>query len=236
MKPLGLSYVCLFVALLGGCSPLGLRPNRDHRTSVGTAFFIGQTGSLLTAAHVVKDCGGIQVLSRTILPTVARVVWQDNQRDVALLRIDQSVPVAGLSIASGVSPATAFDVYGYAAPAEAAFVRVVHPVAVNSIMRRGIPVETGDVLWLSDPAIVSGWSGSPVVDHATGQVVGVVLAVSDHPVATDFADGFHLSSLALAAGVDALRTIPSAVTNRTKYKDQIRPSASDIIVRVVCVR
>ncbi|HEY8290347.1 MAG TPA: serine protease, partial [Acetobacteraceae bacterium] len=90
-------------------------PRRNELTA-GTGFFVASDGSLLTAAHVVRDCRQARILSRFVPFTPAVILATDPKQDIALLRAPRAHPPAILTLAPRPTSRNVF-ILGYPAPA-----------------------------------------------------------------------------------------------------------------------
>ena len=148
---------------------------RPASRSFGTGFFVTADGYALTNHHVIEDCRSIAMLTdRGSLP--ARVVRQDEQNDLALLRVDAAANVAFATfrLSPGIRPGDSIVVPGFPLP---------------TVLQNGLNVTVGNVsslagirgntalLQMTAP-VQPGNSGGPLLDM-TGHVVGVVVSKLD---------------------------------------------------------
>lgn len=157
------------------------------RTDFGTAFLVGRDAAgvayAVTAAHVVEDVGGRGLVLVEARP--ARVVaYGDHEgaNDVAVLEVDVAPerPSLGLGHPPGGNRAcTVFgfrQLYGGVRGAR----RIDGTLDVGVLTTDGAPVASWNLRLEEEPP--PGYSGSPVVDRQTGEVVGVAsLAMPGHP-------------------------------------------------------
>lgn len=142
----------------------------------GTGFFVGDDGTMLTAAHVVSGCARMQVISKYLPRTWASLVVADQDHDIAVLRAVGVHPPAIAHIAA-VSPASGrLFVLGYPASAD-----LVTPAETWATVENAkFPASIGplgdpkELLWMSAPDVEHGYSGGPIYDPKLGAVVGLV--------------------------------------------------------------
>jgi S1-C subfamily serine protease len=162
--------------------PPGARPaerrSGARAASSGTGFFVGEDGSLLTAAHVVPDCSRIQVTSPFFPPTAATIVATDKTNDIALLRAASGRPPAILPLGRPSPNSHALFTVGY--PADNG-----KPTRVESwgtlenermTMLAGMSGDSRQTVWLQNHAITHGFSGGAILDAVGGGAVGLVKA------------------------------------------------------------
>jgi branched-chain amino acid transport system substrate-binding protein len=150
----------------------------DGGNRQGTGFFIDSAGHVVTAAHVVEGTTCVSVLDQNGRVHQGSVLGTDRIADVALIRL--SVPGAirtYLSIASDAALRPGQPILVLAgnrvegAPSE----------QKGTIRRTGVDLTVDDrylrgQLELDGIQTVRGSSGGPVLDAATGKVVGLVVA------------------------------------------------------------
>ena len=142
----------------------------------GTGFFIGQDGTILTAAHVVDGCASTQVVSRYLPKTSARIVATDTGQDLALLRA-RVRPPALLSLTDRPPGNGELIVYGYPAQSDALIPSETTGRARPDLRRRANWADNPG-LWIEAGGVRPGFSGGPVVTEegeAVGLIKGVVL-------------------------------------------------------------
>lgn len=183
-------------------------PEEAHRSvilvvcdsgSFGTGWWVNDEGYLVTAYHVVDDCGGIQLL-RTPWSSRAVVVAHDPHLDVAVLRSLDPPPGGAEPLPLSFDVKLGDEVYVVGYPVQL-YLEVGEDMAAFS----GAPrLLRASVAWLHpaapyftfQPATDAGNSGGPVVSARTGGVVGIVVYARPGVVATEFV-GLRMDALAL---------------------------------------
>lgn len=155
----------------------------------GTAFFVGRDASgsafAVTAAHVVEQVGGAEAVVIGTRP--ARLVVQGHPKgadDVAVLEVDVPLDMRPLPLGRAPGDDRPCTVVGFRELyGEVRQMRRIEGTFGSSVLTTGgAPVGSWN-LRLDEPA-PPGYSGSPVVDRATGEVVGVAsLAVASGAIA-----------------------------------------------------
>ncbi|TGE00535.1 serine protease [Methylobacterium nonmethylotrophicum] len=153
------------VAALPPATPPAAKP----RDSSGTGFFVGGSGEVLTNAHVVEDCGRVEV--RGPLGAVpAQVVARDAANDLAILRTGLTPPkVAALRM--GIRLGEPVAAFGY--PLAGVLSTSGNFTLGNVTALTGLGDNTS-YLQVSAP-VQPGNSGGPLLD-GNGNFVGVVTA------------------------------------------------------------
>ena len=140
--------------------------------SSGTGFFISPDGSVMTVAHVVKDCRTIQIASRYLKSTPAQLLAFDAANDVALIRAPRVRPPALLAFSPKPSGTARLAIYGYPGDGD-----TLIPTETRGVLRTDRPNYAGadkrDLLWMDAAAVRAGFSGGPVLGP-DGDVIGVI--------------------------------------------------------------
>ena len=143
--------------------------------SLGTAFYVDETGRLLTNYHVVRDCKAVTVLPSSGEEKPARVLTIDAKEDMALLQADtkpRAVAVFRLEEGAGREPAVA--TVGYPDQGLPPREPIVTSGVLLGVAARGLPEER--LVIRAD--IRKGNSGGPLFDNR-GLVIGMVNAKID---------------------------------------------------------
>ncbi|HVJ55181.1 MAG TPA: serine protease [Aliidongia sp.] len=223
----------------------GLHPDRPaafegvQQHSVGTGFAVAPK-ALLTNDHVVRACAKVSVqIGGAGSPLIlARVDAEDEQQDLALLRID--APVADYALFEGnfkrVDPSELFIV-GFPALG----LPVIEPVLVTAEARPIDLTTTKPRLQFSGD-VRHGNSGSPLFDNF-GAVVGIVTQAIDSPGVYS-RTGVLVTDIGVAVAghtiLDFLRKHAVAASvgeRRTPFAEAERlPESKKIVARIVCWR
>jgi hypothetical protein len=140
---------------------------------VGSGFIASPDGFIVTCAHVVKNARKVFVKFKNLFPE-AKVVAFDDDRDVALLKVEVEHPYAKLPFlrVGDEIPDIGTDIltYGYPRPWTFGY----DPNATSGVVQRkaGMNDEPGYIT--IDCKIFSGNSGGPVVSRESKTVVGIV--------------------------------------------------------------
>jgi serine protease Do len=194
-------------ALIAGAKPSVLpigtvNPTDNPRfTFRGTGFVVGDGNHVVTAAHVLPPPDDPAALARltALLPSqresrALKLVAADRVHDVALLRFDGSA-LAALPLAApdGVREGQAVALIGFPLGGALGFAPVTHRGIVASLTSSSLPapssrqLEPGAVARLRegsfqllqlDAVAYPGNSGGPLLDAASGQVIGVMNMVA----------------------------------------------------------
>jgi serine protease Do len=145
------------------------QPQGDEGAEVriGAGFLIDASGLAVTAAHVVQGCDVIAVKLADQRVVQAHKIGEDEDTDIALIRLPVSVPVPAFGRSSLLRPGDWVLAIG-------------EPYGLNRSVSAGIVggkdrhfAEEGDVLYIqSDLALNPGNSGGPLID-SSGTVVGM---------------------------------------------------------------
>jgi len=164
--------VDMFEQMFGG------RTGQRARAGIGSGFIVRSEGVIVTNAHVVSGASRITVATRDGTTYDAKLIGEDDQNDIAVLRIDaKGLPVSPLGTSSdlivgewSIAIGNPFGfVLGNSEPSVS--VGVISAVGRNITARS----EGGGVyldMVQTDAAINPGNSGGPLV-NANGEVIGV---------------------------------------------------------------
>jgi len=187
------------VVVIGTLNPVD-NPRFGFR---GSGFVIGDGTLVATGAHVVPGPSELEALDRlaVLLPgdgragetRAARVVTVDRAHDLALLKIDgPALPALPLADADSVQQGQGVVLLGFPIGGVLGFSTVAHQGIVAAITQAALPAQTSRQLderniahiRRADFAILQldatafpGNSGGPLLDAASGAVVGVMSMV-----------------------------------------------------------
>lgn len=181
-----------------------LNPVDNPRFSFrGSGFAVGDGTLVATGAHVVPGPTEVELLERltVVIPgdgrtagtRTARVVAVDRTHDLAVLKIDgPALPALALADADSVQQGQGVVLLGFPIGGALGFVTVAHQGIVAAITQAALPAPTSrqldergiahirrtDFAVLQLDAIAyPGNSGGPLLDAASGAVVGVMSMV-----------------------------------------------------------
>ena len=150
---------------------------------LGSGVHIGH-GYILTAAHVVRNQSSIVVRAEAGGTATARLLWLNEGKDVALLKVDLDLGTAHLDCRV---PKVGESIEAVGNPLSFEFVHTFGKVAGG--LRNAGDIEE---VFLASLAVAPGMSGGPVFD-SDGRLVGIVSALmmwsnmmSSAPLAVSF--------------------------------------------------
>ena len=157
--------------------PFDLFPQREQSTSTGSGFLISAAGYILTNFHVIEGSdprSGVSVEFQDNVPRRATVIGEDQNNDLALLRVDlEGVPAVkplvlgdSTSVRVGDPTLAIGNPFGYDRTLTSGIV---------SALQRQIQAPNGfsiDNVIQTDAPINPGNSGGPLLD-AAGRVIGI---------------------------------------------------------------
>jgi hypothetical protein len=157
----------------------GSDPENKH---FGTGFIIHQEGSityLLTCAHVVSDVGGQEAVKAGGHSATVIASDSDNGFDLVVLRVEQQLESCEkLSLNISGNQGDSFITAGFYRPDKQILVQ-----KLDGVLHDKIGVVSPDLgnspAWHveiqgEEYLLQSGYSGSPVVDKASGKVLGII--------------------------------------------------------------
>lgn len=152
--------------------PVQGSPDGRRLASIGTAFYVDETGRLITNHHVVTDCQAVRIRLEGGLPQDATVLAVDAQHDLALLQTPERSP--GFAwFRSGGENGLSGSVLTVGFPDEG--LPTLLPIATPGTLLRAND-GLGHIIINAD--VHHGNSGSPIFDTG-GLVIGVVDAKLD---------------------------------------------------------
>jgi S1-C subfamily serine protease len=164
-------------------APAVSEPSTGRVVSTGTGFFVTAQGHALTNAHVIRGCAAVAAfIEGARIPAV--VIRSDERNDLALLRVQATLPVpfARFRAAPGIRPGEGVIAAGF---------------PLQQVLRNGLNITTGSVSAMSGiggnaalmqmtAPVQPGNSGGPLLD-AAGNVVGVVVSMLTETQNVNFA-------------------------------------------------
>lgn len=163
-----------------------LRPGQEYEeASIGSGFFISEDGYLLTNQHVIEGASEIIVNTRDQKEYQAKVVGQDYDSDLAVLKIAGSDPISALELGNSDLMLAGDWVVAIGNP-----YGLDQTVTVGVVSAKGRPVRLNDRVYRNliqtDAAINPGNSGGPLL-NIRGEVVGINTAVNAQAQGIGFA-------------------------------------------------
>ncbi len=219
---------------VGPFPPDRLRPPADATTQAsGTGFFVG-VRTVITAAHVVSECRSIRRVSQYLAPTEAVLATIDAEHDIAVLYAAAPAP-AHLAIAEHAAPPSRALVYGFPATARRDVPDSTWATLVNDRLGDSAVLEKDPrtLLWMQNRDIAQGYSGGPILNPATGKVLGIVRALID-PQRAAAAYGIVTPDLSIGPGTMPLRTVLAGDSPDPDDTDDIFTRARKATVHVFC--
>lgn len=140
----------------------------------GTAFFFAADGSLLSNAHVTRDCPRMTVETPDGRRLRGRVVATSTELDLALIASDETPPAVARFSRDDIAPGARADLIGY--PTQG--IAPEKPIFSAGSISREQANYRHPYRFLIEADVRSGNSGGPVLDER-GQVLGVVFAQLD---------------------------------------------------------
>jgi S1-C subfamily serine protease len=216
--------------------PAQKSPEGRRLASIGTAFYVDETGRLVTNHHVIADCEAVLIRFNGGLPQDATVLAVDAQHDLALLQASDRSP--GFAwFRSGGENGLSGSVVAVGFPDEG--LPTLLPVATPGRLLRAND-GLGHIIISAD--VHHGNSGGPIFD-ASGLVIGIVDAKLN--IARVFAQtGKQLDDtgvgVAAAAVVDFLQRTNTRFHTLDRSADTTAPHilelARSFVARAECWR
>ncbi len=189
----------------------------DNR--VGAGFIVSADGGVLSSAHLVEDADKVVLTMGDNSEVTAAVEKKDDERDLALLRLDRvNLPVVRFAGSGALKPGTKVAAVGSPLGLEGSVTEGV----ISAVDRE---IDGKNYLQI-DAALNEGNSGGPIIDER-GRVVGVATAVIKEAenvgfaIPSDEAIAF-LQQAGVAVNV-ALGAGPAATTTETQPVQQPSP-------------
>jgi len=161
-------------------------PRSSYEKGIGTGCIISADGYVLTNQHVVENAVKIEVKVRGVSEAIpARIVGQDHQLDLAVLKLESNRKFATLQMGNSDRMRVGDWVIAIGNP-----YGLDHTVTVGVVSAKGRPMTIGDReyknLIQTDAAINPGNSGGPLLS-ITGELIGINTAVNAQAQGIGFA-------------------------------------------------
>ena len=164
----------------------GITPRQNVQTGVGTGFLISDDGYILTNQHVIDKATSITVrMANNDTDYSAKVVGQDYELDLAVLKIDGNTKFTTLTLGDSDTIRVGEWVIAIGNP-----YGLDHTVTVGVVSAKGRPINIEKRVYRNliqtDAAINPGNSGGPLL-NTNGEVIGINTAVNSEPQGIGFA-------------------------------------------------
>jgi len=161
-------------------------PQQQMKQGIGSGFIISDDGYILTNEHVVSGAQEIQVSIVEIdKPVTARIVGEDEELDLAVLKVDVNKKLPTLKLGDSSSVNVGNWVIAIGNPYS-----LDHTVTVGVISAKGRPITVQGRryrnLLQTDASINPGNSGGPLL-NLQGEVIGINTAVNSQAQGIGFA-------------------------------------------------
>lgn len=154
--------------------------DEDNR-AFGTGFVIHQSAEaiyVLTCAHVVTDVGGEEVLQVENFSAEVAAFGEEEGLDLAVLKVEALWDKTPLHLGGQTEPGKPFMTEGFQLFSKTHLTRPLDGILGDQVglhsKRLGERIQAWDLEITDDYTLQPGYSGSPVVDTATNQVVAIV--------------------------------------------------------------
>jgi hypothetical protein len=151
------------------------------RRDFGTGFVIHrdeQAAYVLTCAHVVRDVGGSEQVRADGIPATVIALGEDDGFDLAVLRVEEPLNKPQLSLCVSGETGKRFILAGHYLQDKAILSRQISGKLGQQIglVSRGRKERTNawDLEIDGNYYLQPGYSGSPVIDETSGDVLGIV--------------------------------------------------------------
>lgn len=172
----------------------------------GSGVVFGGGLYLLTAHHVVAN-GTIMVIRPGITGISGTVVWSEEQRDLAIVKLEREISVPDVVFMKGMGVRKRQDVFALGFPSQMYRNEksIIGVKATKGIVSAMITDDQGVALYQFDAPANSGNSGGPLVD-GDGKIVGIVT----HKISSRGRTATPIEGIAYAVSIDeALPAIES---------------------------
>lgn len=170
----------------------GPESQRRHRTrSLGSGFVVDEKGYILTNAHVVDRADKIRVKLSSGDEYDAKVVGEDQETDLAVIRVEAGEQLAAAKIGDSDSMRQGDWVLAVGSPF--GLEQTVTAGIISATGRKNMTRSPWQQFLQTDAAINQGNSGGPLVNMA-GEVIGVNTAIFVTKTGGNFGIGFALPS------------------------------------------
>lgn len=144
----------------------------EDTTITGSGFLYNNKGDIITNAHVVKDANIINVRTSNARVYPAAIVGMSEETDIAVIRVPQMANQSAISVEKDGKAEIGDEVIALGSPH--GFQNTV-TVGIISGTERNFSVDDYDYenVYQISAQITHGNSGGPLIDRATGKVIGI---------------------------------------------------------------
>lgn len=158
-------------------------PDPEDQYGFGSGVIIDASGYILTSNHVIDSAGKIEVKLSNDKKFVAKLIGQDKETDLALIKVDseEPLPAAPLGDSDRLKPGQWVMAIGNPFVYD-------HTVTVGviSALNRNLGTNVFDNFIQTDAAINFGNSGGPLL-NVKGEVIGINTLISSQGTGIGFA-------------------------------------------------
>lgn len=141
----------------------------DPKWIFGSGFIIEKSGFIITNHHVIERASSVFIRSNNNLDK-ARIIIADSELDLALLKIDSSLPALPFQESAAKLSQTVFAL-GFPNPKEYGLAVSATEGTINSLTGHHDKMNHYQISTLVD----KGFSGGPLIDEKGGGIVGVLV-------------------------------------------------------------
>ena len=207
-----------------------------HRPSLGTGFIINTNGYIVTNNHVVEEAGEITVTLASKEEFEATLIGRDPKTDLALLRVDSSLPLPTVPFGDSENLEVGEWVLAIGNP-----FGLGHTVTAGIVSAKGRTIGAGpyDDFIQTDASINPGNSGGPLF-NMRGEVIGINTAIMRSGQGIGFAIPINMAKSVLSQLYDkgnvtrgwlgvAIQSISPEMLNAFKLDDASGALVSGIV-------
>ncbi len=148
-----------------------------RRGSTGSGWIYDTKGSIITNEHVVRDAAEVRIQFADGRRVAATVLGSDQYTDIAVLKVDPSVPLVPARRATGERPEKGQRVFAFGSPFGYKFSMTEGIISgLGRAAHPGMDLQFSNFIQ-HDASVNPGNSGGPLVD-IRGRVVGMNVAIA----------------------------------------------------------
>ena len=209
--------------------------NQDRKvTGSGTGFIITQNGYVLTCYHVIKDASEIKIAIEGNTYQ-AKIVRDDPNNDLALLKINGSFPAIAFSSTRSAKMGQEVFTVGYPNPS----LQGVNAKITKGIVNSLTGFQDDLRLYQISVPVQPGNSGGALLDE-NGNVLGVIVAMLDAKTTFKITGSlpqnvnYAVKSLYAQAMIDTLPEVAGKLIPASKNKSDAIDNVKKSTVMVIC--